>query len=112
MNKFLLALLCLPLSGCSGYLVEDFETFRSRIAEDYPVGSSEDMLARDLRRHGFRKSGPAFIPTANDPDPLPVCFNRNMSYGFWAGGRRWVCARLDENQTITEIKTYELVAGL
>lgn len=102
----------LPLAGCSGYLAGDFDEFKIHVAENYPVGSSVDKLERDLRKRGFRETGPVFISTGAALEPLPVCFQRNLSYGFWAGGQRSVCVRLNDDRTTAEIESYQLVAGL
>jgi len=77
----------------------------------YPVGSLVSTLESDLERRGFRKSGPAHKATAHRPEPLPQCLVRGLTYGFWAGGHRFVCYR-PEGGKIEEIEVFQLVAGL
>lgn len=98
--------------GCSGYLAEDFQEFQFRVADKYEIGSSAVELDQELRKSGFKKGGPAFIPTPRHPEPLPTCYQKRLVYGFWAGGRRVVCVDMDTDQMITEIDIFQLVAGL
>lgn len=107
-----LVLLISVLAGCSGYLSEDYEDFKLRVAQEHPVGSSLGSLEKHFRARGYKKTGAFWIPTPDRPNPLPTCYQRNLTYGFWAGGRRAVCVRAGKDQTIAEIETYQLVAGL
>lgn len=107
-----LLLVIFVLAGCSGYLSEDFEEFKLRVAQEHPVGSSVSSLEKQFLSRGYKETGAFWKPTPHRPDPLPICYRKNLTYGFWAGGQRAVCVRAGETPTITEIETYQLVAGL
>ncbi|MFV1592736.1 hypothetical protein VWZ88_09725 [Phaeobacter sp. JH20_36] len=105
-------LLLLALTaGCSGYLAQDLDEFKSETLSRYPVGSNVEDLLRGLKGRGFKESGSAFKPAPHRPKPLPHCMRKGLTYGFWAGGSRLVCYRADAG-IIEEIEIYQLVAGL
>ena len=107
------AILCVAfLSGCSGYLAQDIDAFKASVAENHPTGSSRDFLIRDIRQKGFRLGGAASLPTPHRPEPLPECLVRNMAYGFWGGGHRYVCFKADPTGKLVEVEVFQLVAGL
>ena len=110
--KLLLLLSAFWIAGCSGYLAENYDSFKANVASEYPVGSEVAVLSDDLMRRGFRLSGPAWKPTQLNPDPLQNCLKKTLIYGFWASGHRYVCFEPTAEGQIAEIRVFQLVAGL
>lgn len=99
------------LTGCSGYVAPDIETFRSQILDAHPTGSPVAALAANPALRAFDQSGPAFVETAPGYDATQQCLRRSLAYGFWAGGHRYVCV-IPEGDRIGQIEAFDRVAGL
>jgi hypothetical protein len=93
------------LGGCSGYLAGELEPFRAEMIAAHPIGSPASQLIETVRTNGFRGK-------ERSPFREEICYSRNLSYGLWAGGKRYVCYEASENGSLTATRVFDLVAGL